>query len=59
MTSQFARRRPVPAAGRDGERADQHGAKSKIRGAADFDCIIALGSNLGDKAANIDTAIDL
>jgi 2-amino-4-hydroxy-6-hydroxymethyldihydropteridine diphosphokinase len=34
-------------------------AKSKIRGAADFDCIIALGSNLGDKTANIDTAIDL
>jgi 2-amino-4-hydroxy-6-hydroxymethyldihydropteridine diphosphokinase len=28
-------------------------------GGADFDCIIALGSNLGDKAANIDTAIRL
>jgi len=27
--------------------------------APDFDCIIALGSNLGDKLANIDTAIDL
>lgn len=24
-----------------------------------FDCIVALGSNLGDKAANIDRAIDL
>ena len=24
-----------------------------------FDCIVALGSNLGDKAANIDTAIGL
>jgi 2-amino-4-hydroxy-6-hydroxymethyldihydropteridine diphosphokinase len=24
-----------------------------------FDCIVALGSNLGDKAANIDTAIHL
>jgi 7,8-dihydro-6-hydroxymethylpterin-pyrophosphokinase len=24
-----------------------------------FNCIIALGSNLGDKAANIDKAIDL
>ena len=27
--------------------------------ATDFDCIVALGSNLGDKAANIDTAIEL
>lgn len=27
--------------------------------AADFDCIVALGSNLGDKAGNIATAIDL
>jgi len=26
---------------------------------AEFDCIIALGSNLGDKAANIDRAIGL
>jgi 2-amino-4-hydroxy-6-hydroxymethyldihydropteridine diphosphokinase len=26
---------------------------------ADFDCIIALGSNLGDKVANIGQAIDL
>jgi 2-amino-4-hydroxy-6-hydroxymethyldihydropteridine diphosphokinase len=32
---------------------DQGGAS------ADFDCIIALGSNLGDKVANIDVAIDL
>ncbi len=31
----------------------------KDRTVADFDCIIALGSNLGDKARNIDTAIDL
>jgi 2-amino-4-hydroxy-6-hydroxymethyldihydropteridine diphosphokinase len=31
----------------------------KTEGSADpgFDCIIALGSNLGDKAANLDTAI--
>lgn len=28
-------------------------------GAAGFDCIIALGSNLGDKAGNIDKAIEL
>jgi 2-amino-4-hydroxy-6-hydroxymethyldihydropteridine diphosphokinase len=35
-------------------------AGTNTRGtAADFDCIIALGSNLGDKAANIDNAIDL
>ena len=27
--------------------------------AADFDCIIALGSNLGDKTDNIDQAIEL
>ena len=27
--------------------------------AADFDCIVALGSNLGDKAGNIAAAIDL
>jgi 2-amino-4-hydroxy-6-hydroxymethyldihydropteridine diphosphokinase len=33
--------------------------KKKSRTAADFDCIIALGSNLGDKTANIDRAIDL
>jgi 2-amino-4-hydroxy-6-hydroxymethyldihydropteridine diphosphokinase len=29
------------------------------RAPPDFDCIIALGSNLGDKARNIDTAIGL
>jgi 2-amino-4-hydroxy-6-hydroxymethyldihydropteridine diphosphokinase len=29
------------------------------KGAAVFDCIIALGSNLGDKPANIDTAVSL
>jgi 2-amino-4-hydroxy-6-hydroxymethyldihydropteridine diphosphokinase len=35
-------------------------AQSKgARAGADFDCIIALGSNLGDKAGNIDTAIEL
>ena len=28
-------------------------------GAAGFDCIIALGSNLGDKTGNIDKAIEL
>jgi 2-amino-4-hydroxy-6-hydroxymethyldihydropteridine diphosphokinase len=27
--------------------------------ASDFDCIIALGSNLGDKAGNIDKAVEL
>lgn len=32
---------------------DEDGAR------ADFDCIIALGSNLGDKVANIDRAIEL
>ncbi len=33
----------------------------KTKNSADphFDCIIALGSNLGDKAANLDTAIGL
>jgi 2-amino-4-hydroxy-6-hydroxymethyldihydropteridine diphosphokinase len=35
-------------------------AASTEKGATrDFECIVALGSNLGDKAANIDTAIDL
>ena len=35
-------------------------APSKEKHAApDFDCIIALGSNLGDKASNIDAAIAL
>ncbi len=29
------------------------------RASADFDCIVALGSNLGDKVANLDKAIDL
>jgi 2-amino-4-hydroxy-6-hydroxymethyldihydropteridine diphosphokinase len=29
------------------------------RASTDLDCIIALGSNLGDKSANIDTAIRL
>jgi 2-amino-4-hydroxy-6-hydroxymethyldihydropteridine diphosphokinase len=33
--------------------------KSQSHAAADFDCIIALGSNLGDKAGNIGTAIEL
>jgi 2-amino-4-hydroxy-6-hydroxymethyldihydropteridine diphosphokinase len=32
---------------------------SDSRRSADFDCIIALGSNLGDKAGNIDTAVGL
>lgn len=40
--------------------AGSKAAGSKPGGAgADFDCIIALGSNLGDKAGNIDTAIEL
>jgi len=34
-------------------------ADIKANCAVDFDCIIALGSNLGDKAANLDKAIDL
>ncbi len=33
--------------------------EKKSRTGADFDCIIALGSNLGDKADNIETAIGL
>lgn len=34
-------------------------ASKSALAAAGFDCIIALGSNLGDKAANIDRAIAL
>jgi 2-amino-4-hydroxy-6-hydroxymethyldihydropteridine diphosphokinase len=33
--------------------------KNESRVGANFDCIIALGSNLGDKAGNIDTATRL
>lgn len=41
-----------------GERVIMAGKKKSSVGAV-FDCIIALGSNLGDKAANIDRAIEL
>lgn len=34
-------------------------AVQSATGSAPFDCIVALGSNLGDKAANIDRAIEL
>jgi 2-amino-4-hydroxy-6-hydroxymethyldihydropteridine diphosphokinase len=34
-------------------------AEKGAQAAAGFDCIIALGSNLGDKTGNIDRAIDL
>ena len=34
-------------------------AKKGAEPAAGFDCIIALGSNLGDKTSNIDRAIEL
>jgi 2-amino-4-hydroxy-6-hydroxymethyldihydropteridine diphosphokinase len=34
-------------------------ATSTVRDVSRFDCIVALGSNLGDKAANIDRAIEL
>jgi len=47
------------AAAAANERANM-AATNKSRAPTDFDCIIiALGSNLGDKAGNIDTAIEL
>jgi 2-amino-4-hydroxy-6-hydroxymethyldihydropteridine diphosphokinase len=46
------------AGGRLSMAAGDTAAKAKGKG-ADFDCILALGSNLGDKAANIETAIGL